>query len=161
VTTDDETTDRDPDEEAARFAPYLGGTVQEAWARCLPVWSDRGRVNDLPRAIRFTRYSPSIETLLGRRFAERFVDDYPFLLDRVRSDSVFESLCAFEVLDFLAQHLGETQSPLPDRLRDCNLPLPERVRREVAADWIYREHDLNTIGKLLRFEHNGQAWPDA
>jgi hypothetical protein len=104
---------------------------------------------------------PSFETLLGRNFAERFADDYPFLLDRLQSGSEFESLCAFEILDFLAQHLCESQSPLPERLRSCALPLPEQVRREVAADWIYRDHGLDTIGKLLSFEHNGQEPPDA
>jgi hypothetical protein len=159
LATDDEAADLNSDEDQARFAPYLAGTVQEAWARCLPLWSDRGRVNDFPRAIRFTRYSPSFETLLGRSFAERFADDYPFLLERVRSDSEFETLCAFEILDFLSQHLWETQSDLPDCLRNCALPLPEQIRREVAADRIYRDHGLDTIGKLLSFEHNGQA-PD-
>jgi hypothetical protein len=161
VTNDNNATDLGFDEDRSRFAAYLAGTVHEAWARCLPIWSARKRVNDRPRAIRLTRYLPSFETLLGHNFAERFADDYAFLLDRLQSGSEFESLCAFEILDFLAQHLSETQSPLPEQLRSCALRLPEQVRREVAADWIYRAHDLGTVGKLLSFEHNGQEPPDA
>lgn len=147
------------EDEDERSSRYLAGSVAEAWARCLPLWSGRGRVNDFPRAIRFTRYTASFETMLGHRFAERFADDYPFLLGFVRSGSEFEALCAFELLDFLAQHLWETSSPLPEPLRDCPLPLPEVVRCEAAADRIYRDHGLDTVGKLLSFEANGQEPP--
>jgi hypothetical protein len=49
-------------------------------------------------------------------FAERFADDYPFLLDRFAHGSALESACAFDLLDFLAQHLYETCAPLPEGL---------------------------------------------
>jgi hypothetical protein len=149
-----------PVDEDAPYAAYLAGAIDASWTRCLPVWTDRGRVNDLPRGIRFTRYLPSFETLLGRHFVERFADESWFLLDRFQHGSKLERDCAFDLLDFLAQHLDETSRPLPDQLRTCDLPLPSHIRGEVAADWIYRDHGLDTIGKLLCFEHNGQRLPD-
>ena len=137
------------------FRSYLAGAVQEAWARCLPIWLERGRVNDLPRGVRRTRYLPSFETILGRRFVERFPHEHGFLLGRLQSSSEFEALCAFDLLDLLAQ-----QSDLmPVWLSRCELPLPEQVAREVAADWIYRDHGLDTIGKLLSFDHHDQPPP--
>jgi hypothetical protein len=66
-------------------------------------------------------------------------------------------------LDFLAQRFWETRSLLPDALRQCDLPLPSHVRDELAADSIYRNRGLDTVGKLLDFESNGQeasdTWP--
>lgn len=141
----------------APYAPYLRGIVAEAWDRCLPVWSAQGRVTDKPRGVRFTRYLPSFETTLGRCFVERFADDYAFLLDRFAHGSPVESVCAFDLLDFLAQHLYETGAPLPDALRTCASPLPPHIRDEVAADWIYCDHGLDTAGKLLEFEYRGQS----
>lgn len=79
----------------------------------------------------------------------------------MQTGSALEAICAFDLLDFVAQHLSETRSPLPDPLRTCTLPLPDQIRDEVAADWIYRDHGLDTIGKLLSFEHNGQEPPAA
>jgi len=134
------------EEDRARFAPNLAGTVQESWARCLPVWSERGRVNDFPRAIRRTRYLPSFETLLGRQFVERFAREYAFLLERVQSASEFEALCAFDLLDFLVQDLDEAK-PLPDCLRQSALPLPEQVRQEVEEPYYL----LGTQGLSKRF----------
>jgi hypothetical protein len=138
------------------FEAYLAGSIAESWSRCLPLWAVAGRVSDFPRGIRFTRYTPSFETLLGRAFVEKFADDYAFLLDRFVQGSVLETACAFDLLDFLAGHLYQTSSPLPHSLRSCALPLPGQVQREVDGDWIYSPYGLDTVGKLLAFEHNGQ-----
>ncbi len=146
--------------EAATSAPYLVGTVEEAWARCLPLWAPRGRVNDFPRAIRYTRYLPSFETILGRHFVDRFADEAAFLLERLRSGPEAEALHAFDLLDFLADHLAEEMRPLPDSLRHCDLPLPARVRREVAAESSYPDHGIETIGQLLSFDYDQRHSPD-
>jgi len=136
----------------SRFAPYLADTVQESWARCLPIWLERGRVNDWPREFRFPRYLPSFGTVLGRCFVERFADGYEFLMDRLATSSGAEALCAFDLLDFLARHLYRMDEVLPERLRHCDLPLPQQIRGEVAMERWYRGHDLDTVGKLLSFD---------
>jgi hypothetical protein len=140
------------DEDGARFTPYLAETVEESWARCLPVWSKRGRVDDFPRGYRAPLYLPSFETLLGRYFVARFALEYEFLLDRIVSGSETEQFCAFDLLDFLARQLYANNGSLPDRLSRCALPLPQQIERETAADSRYRDHDVGTIGKLLSFD---------
>lgn len=142
-----------------RAGPYLAGTVQEAWARCLPLWSGPGRVNDFPRGIRRPRYLPSFATILGRLFVERFAHEGGFLLDRLEHGSAFESLCAFDLLDFLGQE-ADPNEPLPDWLGRCALPLPAPVRDEVEADWIHQDRGLDTVGKLLSFDHEDEEPPD-
>ena len=144
------------DEDGARFAPYLAGPVEEAWALCLPLWRKRGRVNDFPRGYHAPRYLPSFETLLGRCFVARFADDYEFLLDRIVSISETEQLCAFDLLDFLARQLYANNASLPDRLSQCALPLPQQIERETAADSRYRDRDVGTIGKLLSFDYSDE-----
>lgn len=106
------------------------------------------------------RYWPSFETRLGRLFVEKFAADYQFLLDRFQYGSAVESVCALDLLDFLARHCWETRSALPDALRQCDLPLPSHLRNELAADWIYRDRGLDTVGKRLEFESNGQEASD-
>jgi hypothetical protein len=145
----------DTDLRPERFEPYLAGSVSEAWARCLPVWASRGRVTDCPRGLRRTHYIPNFETMLGGRFVEKFSGEQAFLLDRFEHGSALESACAFDLLDGLAQHLCAIDAPLPEALRTCALPLPQRILEEIAGDWIYRNQGLDTVGKLLEFEHSG------
>jgi hypothetical protein len=150
----------DTDLRPERLEPYLAGTVSEAWARCLAVWASRGRVTDCPRGLRRTHYLPNFETVLGLRFVEKFSAEHAFLLDRFEHGSSFESACAFDLLDFLAKHLHAICGPLPEALRTCTLPLPAGILEEIDADWIYRDQGLDTVGKLLEFEHNGAPTKD-
>lgn len=140
------------DENLARFAPYLAETVEESWARCLPIWMERGRVNDLPRGRRVPYHLPSFGMLLGRQFVAHFADNYEFLVERMMSGSESEQLCAFDLLDFLALQLYSNGEPLPEQLRECVVPLPPVILPEIAMEARYRDHDVSTIGKLLSFD---------
>jgi hypothetical protein len=117
---------------------------------------ERGRVNDLPRGFHAPLYLPSFGTLLGQYFVERFTDEYDFLLDRLESGSEVEQLCAFDLLDFLARHFYRTDAAIPDVIRQCAIPLPEQVRREVAAERYYGNQEVDTIGKLLSFDYRDE-----
>lgn len=141
---------------AINYESFLAGALVDAWPRCLRVWSSKGRVNDLPRGIRLPRYIPSFGAILGQHFFDRFPDSYPFLLNRLENGGPLESACAFDLLDFLARRLSEIRAPLPEALRTCSLPLPPRIQTELAGDRIYKDQRLDSVGKLLQFEYNGQ-----
>jgi hypothetical protein len=130
------------------FDRLLAGAVGEAWARCLPVWRARGRIEDLPRHVTFPRYRVSSEKWLGRAFAETFLADWQFVAGRLSSPDPVEGVCAHDMLKLMI----ERWELVPLGVWAISAPLPEWVCRELAAVPSYASFRGHTLGELIRFE---------
>src|SRR5262249_11803543 len=82
------------------LAPYLAGTVQEAWDRCEPIWRERGRIEDGRRetGIHRPHYEPWWGRYLAMEFTQKFRDDYQFLIPFLTSEDEFLRIAAVELL---------------------------------------------------------------
>jgi hypothetical protein len=140
---------------SADFPPYLAGTVEEAWARCLPVWREHGRIEDKPRGVRRPGYMPWAGKFLAKEFVGKFRDDYPFIVSLLSSPDPFIEIAAVELLDFLCVNFDDGQ--IPDTLLNLKHRLPETIKREVESDCIYRGKGIETVGDLLRCEYGKDA----
>ncbi len=135
--------------EESDFDRLLAGTVAEAWARCLPVWRSRGRIEDKPRNLHIFHYRVSQEKWLGRAFAEVFLADWPFVAGKLSSQDPVEAACAHDALKYMEGEGG----PLSEQLWDITAPIPDWVRAEVAdCPHRYAEFRGTTLGELFRFE---------
>ncbi len=136
-------------EQIADFPPYLEGTVQEAWERCLPVWRERGRIEDKPLGIRLPIYTVWWGKFLTYEFTRKFRDDYYFLVSFLSSDDEFLRISAVELLGYLCCYFGDR--PIPDELLALPHTLPQQIKNEVESDNITRRKGIDTVGDLLRF----------
>lgn len=136
---------------SADFLPYLSGRVEEAWARCLPVWRERGRIEDYPRGTRRPRYLKWWGKCLAEEFAGKFRDDHEFLVRQLSSADPFIEITAVELLDYVCENFEP--GGLPGALLSLKHPLPRTIKEEVEGDWIYRGQTIETVGDLLRCDH--------
>ena len=141
---------RQLEEQNERIDGQLTGTIDEAWAKCLPIWLALGRVRDLSRRIRVPKYFPCYATQLGVAFVDRFWTQYPFIVDVLRSSPLdsHEYLCAFDLLDLIACDADESRMKMLDALFAIDLPIPSVVQLETAYDVRYA--GLSTVGEFLR-----------
>ncbi len=135
---------------AAKCAPYLAGTISETWHRCLPIWRERGRIEDYPRNVRYTSYTPWWGKSLAYKFARKFRDDYRFLIAVLDSDDDFQRLAAIDMLHYLCYEFVD--DPIPSELFSLPQPLPELIKSEVRGDRYARGKEIETVGDLLTFD---------
>lgn len=133
--------------------PFLAGDVRAAWARCLRVWKPLGRVNDFPKGQRRPKYTPMFGTSLGWDFAERYRDDYAFVLDRLGSEDSLEVSCAFDILEFMVDSRtpGDWGDTVPPRLLELTAPIPARFLEELRSDRLYDDFEGRTLGEYFRY----------
>ncbi len=134
----------------AKCTPYLAGTIDEAWNRCLPIWRDRGRIEDYPRDVRRPSYTPWWGKSLAYKFASKFRDDYRFLIAVLDSDDDFQRMAAVDMLHYLCYEFVE--DPIPSELLSLHHPLPELIKSEVSGDRYARGKEIETVGDLLSFD---------
>lgn len=140
-------------ESGSKIDDLLSGTVEEAWLQCLDVWKNVGRIEDLPRAIRRPHYLPGRAKLLGLRFAERFYGDFRYIIAELIEGDSFVSLCAFEILDFMAPLILQEFPEALATLGTITVPIPEPVATEIRSDHLYAEFKGSMIGEFLIFEY--------
>jgi hypothetical protein len=135
------------------FPPYLEGAIHDAWERCLPVWREKGRIEDYPLGIRYTSYMPWWGKFLAYEFVGKFRDDYPFLIPFLSSDEEFLQICAVELLGYLCCQYGD--QTVPDELLSLRQSLPKQIKTEIECDYITRGKSIETVGDLFRFQLSG------
>ena len=134
------------------YDALIAGTVSDAWARCLPLWRSRGRVEDLPRNVRRMMYWVSEEKLLGRAFAARFRVQYAFVVGKLSGPDPVEAACAHDLL----KYIFETWEDGPDPAEAVTVPVPAWVREELGGEF-YESFRGSTLGDLFRFERDGPS----
>jgi hypothetical protein len=135
------------------FPQILFGSVSEAWARCLPVWRQQGRVEDLPRGTRVTMYRPTLARRLGTAFAESYANEYDFVIGRIRGGDAVESLCAFEIMVDMGPIVISGNRGTSAVLFALADPIPEILKQEIQFDYAYRNFSGSTLGDLIRFDN--------
>ncbi|WP_442483564.1 hypothetical protein [Aeoliella sp. SH292] len=146
--------------ESQRISDQLKGSIDDAWANCLPVWLALGRVRDLSRSIRVPKYSPSYANTLGLHFADTFGQRFQFLIDVLHTSPVesHEYLCAFDLLDLIAcSHFTSEIDTLP-ALFAIDLPIPRVVQLETSH--IPRFANTSTVGEFLYRVHEDEFGDD-
>lgn len=137
------------------YSDRLAGSVEQAWARSLDVWRQRGRVEDFPKGERRPRYSPDFGKRLGEAFAERFAGDHAFVSSKLSSLDPIESACAYDVLELIfkvwlrRRRLADTI--IQADFEELKLALPPRIKKEIESDRIYEDFQGTTIGEFFRF----------
>ncbi|MBX3419211.1 MAG: hypothetical protein KF851_16515 [Pirellulaceae bacterium] len=144
----------------SRIERLLDQSIQIAWANCLPIWLEFGRVRDLSLSIRVPKYWPSFARNLGIAFAERYEDKCEFLIERLQEFPVnsHEFLCALDLLEFIVTHSCSINPRIFDQLFELDLPLSPVVVLEIKSD--HRYTGLSTVGQFLKRRHafeNGDA----
>lgn len=134
------------------YEHLLSGTVEEVWARCLPHWRPRGRVEDYPRNAHYFSYTVSPEKWLGRGFAQTFPDEIAFLVAKLRSADPTEAASAHDILFYIFVEGGcADPATLPDPIATIPVPIPDWVRAEIEYGK-YESFSGGTIGELFAFE---------
>src|SRR5689334_2318471 len=97
----------------AGCAPWLEGAIHDAWARCLPIWREHGRIEDNRFVTRIHRphYEPWWGKYLAQEFTRRFRDDYRFIVALLSSDDEFVRASAVDLLKYLCANFGD--QPIP------------------------------------------------
>lgn len=128
----------------------LNGAIAEAWSKCLPTWIELGRVRDLSHGIRVSKYFPSFATRLGRAFAERFLDESPFLVQMLEAHPAnsHEYLCAVDILEFQALDLDLPGPNTRASLFGLPHPVPAVIIAEMQWNDLYA--GVATVGDYLR-----------
>jgi hypothetical protein len=132
----------------------LSQAVSDAWDQCLLIWRKRGRVEDLPRNVCVPRYRVTPEKWLGRAFAERFLDQFSFVIHKLTSSDRIEAACAHDVLNYMIPRW----EIVPEAVWTIASPLPDWIRQELAdCPNRYETFQGQTIGDLFRFEYEDDS----
>jgi hypothetical protein len=135
--------------EPLEFDRLLAGSVSEAWVRCLPMWRERGRIEDLPRNVHVGSYRVSPEKWLGRAFGWAFLADWPFVAGKLSSPDPFEAACAHDALKYMM----ERWEVVPVGVWAISAPILTWVRQEMAdCPNRYAAFSGRTLGELFRYE---------
>ena len=127
---------------------FFGSGPEETWLRCLPVWREAGRVEDLPYGIRKPRYAPSMGKRLGQEFARRYRDDYSFVIEKLGEQDPLVVLVAFDLLTMIA---WEFYDHLPEGMLNIRVQIPDPASSEIRSDRSFKEFTGTTIGEFLPF----------
>jgi hypothetical protein len=148
---------QDADRFARAGSELVAGPIEDAWLACYPEWEKLGRVRDLSRSIRLTKYWPSFATQLGELFGETHWRDYGFVLHLLRSSPVDSTpyLCAVDLLVDMAWAFARRGLPVPEDLRECQLPLPPVIVDEISGSIDYEGLESGTVGQLIVRETAG------
>ena len=136
------------------FSALLAGEVEDAWPRCLEVWRKRGRVEDLPKGKRHTKYSADEGKRLGVAFAEKFPASVQFVTGKLSSADPVEAACAYDMTEFIAKvwlwRRREAGLYLAD-LTSLTTPIPAPFLEQIRSDWIYDGFKGSTIGEYIAY----------
>jgi len=137
-------------------APFFSSDPRNTWERCLQEWRRRGRVEDLPKGVRVTKYNPDLGKRLGWAFAEKFPQEHGFVVQRLRSGDPVEGTCAFDVLDMMGEYLlgmttRGTGEVFPPELLDLKDPIPAQALEEIRSDHLFSEFKGRTVGEWFSY----------
>jgi len=125
---------------------YFTNNVAESWCRCYPVWQAAGRVEDKPHGVRYPRYTPSLGKRLGQEFADRFRDDWLFLVPKLTDGDPVVRVCAFDLLEQIACEFDCDVGGLPDAIREINAAIPEPALSDIRSEWHFEDFTGTTVG---------------
>ncbi len=123
----------------------FSGNVELDWSAALDTWRSKGRMEDLPRDIHTPKYTPDKGKQLGLKFAKEYKENYEPIVRKLSSDSTFEALCAFEVVELICweYNIGD----VPKRLLEIDQPLPSKIISEISGDPEVENFSGKTIGE--------------
>jgi hypothetical protein len=133
------------------FDDYLNGTIDQAWNQCFKVWREAGRVEDFPHGQRRPMYSPSLGKRLGSRFAELHYTNPDLVIRKLFSSDSIEVICAYDILELMAWEYYSWSLPLPDKLLNIDISIPEPAISEIRGDHFFRDFQGVAIGEFLPF----------
>lgn len=125
----------------------LSGKFEEDWRRGLAFWKSSGRVEDLPRSVRVPKYFPSEGKSYGQTLAARYMYNYQGLVEELKKQDEFESLCAFEILELICWEYGI--GCVPDELLQLSVPIPPKIQGEIPDDPEVNEFSGRTCGEYF------------
>ena len=126
----------------------LSRIFEKDWERGLEIWSEYGRVEDLPRDERVPKYSPSKGKLYGLCLARKYKKDYKKLISKLERCNEFELLCAFEVLEFMCWEFDQESFPIA--LFGINVRLPRKIIQEIPSDSEVDAFNGSSIGEWFQ-----------
>lgn len=130
---------------------YFTPDIAESWSRCLPVWSESGRVEDKPHGVRRPIYIPSLGKELGYEFATRFRDQWEFLVPKLESSSHLDRICAFDLLELIAWEYYTNCEDLPAAMEKIGSPIPEPALSDIHNEHFFKDFTGQTVGQFLPF----------
>ncbi len=131
------------------FNIKLHDLIEESWQHCFPIWRKYGRVNDLSYKIRVPSYCPSFANIIGHQFVETHYKDYAYLINLLETMPInsYEYLCAYDLLEMIADEFYSRDEDIPTAILAINLPIPHVVHQEKG--WDKRFDGLASIGKFI------------
>ncbi|MDB5348267.1 MAG: hypothetical protein JWP89_6644 [Schlesneria sp.] len=114
------------------FQEYFTDDVSSSWDRCFSIWSQAGRVEDLPHGVRMSRYQPSLGKRLGQKFADLFCDETDFLIQKLRDRDPVISLCAFDLIEEVFRVFQTREETPPAAFLELNDPIPAIARTSIS-----------------------------
>jgi len=118
----------------------------------LPIWKSAGRIEDLTRNIRKPMYAPSDAKIAAVEFAEKFREDYQFILNVLRSNDDELSLIAFDIIHYMSADFS-AEGEVPSEILNCETLLPPAIISEIDGLREYQNFSGTTIGEFIYYEH--------
>jgi hypothetical protein len=127
----------------------LHDLVEVSWQNCFPVWLEFGRVRDLSHGYRVPYYFPAYAKYLGDQFVEIHYEDYAYLINLLKAMPInsYEYLCAYDLLEMIADKFYEIGESVPEEIYAIDLPIPPVVCCEKG--WDNRFCGLESIGRFI------------
>lgn len=99
----------------------------------------------MPHGIRKPRHSSNFAKVLGRCFAEKFSNEYSFVVEKLKNEDEVIKLIAFDLLEMIAWELDY----IPKDLAIISLPIPQRAKEEINSTWHFEDYKENKVGSFL------------
>lgn len=125
----------------------LTGKFEDDWALGLELWKILGRVEDLPRDVRVPKYSPSEGKIFGQKLALKYKANFKQLIEKLGSIDNCETLCAFEILEYICWEYGPGH--VPEELLALSCQIPVKILEELPYDPEFENFSGSTCGTLF------------